>query len=132
MNELVSAFSSSRRGAADPLWSGARLFPLLNVRQIENAYVVTAEIPGIKTEDLEIKIDGDTLTLKGERRPYETGEGASYHRRERATGTFQRSLTLPAKIDSEAVTANYKDGVLTITLQKEKAAVPKQITVTTE
>ena len=59
-------------------------------------------------------------------------KAASYHRRERATGTFQRSLTLPAKIDPENVKAIYKEGVLNITLQKEKEALPKQITVTTE
>jgi HSP20 family protein len=129
MDELFTALSGHRRPLMEPPWREARLFPLLNVKEIDEAYVVTAEIPGMKNEDLEIKIEGDTLTLKGERKPIELGEGASYHRRERATGTFQRSLTLPRKVDPENVKATYKNGVLTITLKKEKAALPKQITV---
>jgi len=109
-----------------------RLFPLLNVRDKSDSYVVSAEIPGMKTDDLEIKIEGETLTMKGERKPLEAAVGASYHRRERATGIFQRSLTLPGKVDPEKVNATYKDGVLIVTLVKEKAAVPRQITVKAE
>jgi HSP20 family protein len=132
MDDLLNVVTGTRRPLLDPLWRGARLFPLLNVRDVDESFVVTAEIPGMKSEDLEIKIEGDTLTLKGERKPQEIGEEISYHRRERATGTFQRSLTLPSKVDAENVNATYKDGVLTVTLQKEKAAQPRQITVKSE
>ncbi|HTY25962.1 MAG TPA: Hsp20/alpha crystallin family protein [Desulfomonilaceae bacterium] len=132
VDELFTALTGYRKPTLEAPWRQARIFPLLNLKEIENSYVVTAEIPGMRTEDLEIKIEGDTLTLKGERKPHELNEGASYHRRERATGTFQRSLTLPTKIDSENVNATYKDGVLTVTLQKEKEALPKQIPVKTE
>jgi len=111
------------------LWRQTRLFPLLNVRELQNAYVVTAEIPGMKLEDLELKVEADTLALKGERKAPEVGEGVSFHRRERASGTFQRSITLPRRVDAEGVTATYRDGVLTVTLPVEKAAVPKQISV---
>ncbi len=132
MDELFTALTGSRRPILEVPWRQARLFPLLNLKEVGNTYVLTAEIPGMKADDLEIKIEGDTLTLKGERKPHELAEGASYHRRERATGTFQRSLTLPAKIDPDNVKAVYKDGVLNITLEKEKEALPKQMTVTTE
>jgi HSP20 family protein len=132
MDDLFHAVSGARKPSLDPLWRGARLFPLLNVRDLDESYVVTAEIPGMKGDDLEIKIEGDTLMLKGERKPEEAGEEISYHRRERATGTFQRSLTLPGKVDAENVSATYKDGVLTVTLQKEKAALPRQIAVKAE
>lgn len=132
MNELFNALTGTRRAITSQWWSEARIFPLLNVKEVDDSYVVTAEIPGMKTDDLEIKIEGDTLSLKGERKPYDAGEGASYHRRERATGTFQRSFTLPTRVDSEDVKATYKNGVLTITLRKEKAALPKQISVTSE
>jgi HSP20 family protein len=132
LDDLFGVLSSGRRPFAGPLWSGARLFPLLNVVQADERYIITAEIPGMKTEDLEIKIEGDTLSLKGERKPYDPGEQASYHRRERAAGTFHRSLTLPTKVDPEDVKATYKDGVLTVSLRKQKATVPKQITITSD
>jgi HSP20 family protein len=134
MNDLFNALTSggSTRTLFDPIWREARLFPLLNVREIDETYVVTAEIPGMKTEDLEIKVVGETLTLKGERKPLDIGIDASYHRRERATGTFHRSMTLQSRVDADNVKATYKDGVLIITLEKEKVAQPKQITITTE
>lgn len=132
MDELFSALGGARKPAWEPFWREARLFPLLNVWEKDDSFVVTAEIPGMKTEDLEINVEGDTLTLKGERKPYDAGHGASYHRRERASGTFQRSLTLPGKVDPEQVKATYKDGVLTIALRKQPAAVPKQITIVAE
>lgn len=132
IDQLFSALSASKQSSEAPLWSGARLFPLLNVYHHNDVYTITAEIPGMKTEDLDIKIEGDMLSLKGERKPFDIAEEASYHRRERATGTFTRSLTLPTKVDPENMKATYKDGVLTIVLQKEKAAIPKQITVTAE
>ncbi len=132
MDESSNSVSGTRRPFLDPLWRGSRLFPLLNVRDLDLSYVVTAEIPGMKSDDLEIKIEGDTLILKGERKPQEAGEEISYHRRERATGKFQRSLALPGKVDAENASATYKDGVLTVTLQKDKAALPRQITVKAE
>lgn len=132
MGTLFNLMGSGRRTWPSPLWSETRLFPMLNVREMPESFVVTAEIPGMKTEDLEIKIEGDTLTLKGERKPEPVDSEASFHRRERATGAFQRSITLPGKVDSENVNASYKNGVLTVTLYKEKAAVARQITIKTE
>jgi HSP20 family protein len=132
MDQLLGALAGSRRPFAEPFWREARLFPLINVKESDASYTVTAEIPGMKIEDLEIKVEGDLLTLKGERRPHEPAEGASYHRRERATGTFQRSLTLPTRVDPENVKAMYKNGILSITLEKEPATVPKQIKIVAE
>ncbi len=132
MDGLLNAISSWRSPAELPLWGHARLFPLLNVTDTGTQYLVTAEIPGIKSEDLDIKIEGDTLTIKGERKGADIGEDASYHRRERALGVFQRSLTLPKAVNPDNVKATYKDGVLTVTLTKSAAAVPRQITITSE
>ena len=131
MDDLFNALSVSGPVTAPP-WGHARLFPLMNVTDLPTEYTVTAEIPGMKKEDLDIKIEGDTLTVKGERRPYDIGPGASYHRRERTSGTFQRSLTLPGRVDPEKVKASYKDGVLTISLGKEPSQIPKQINVSAE
>jgi len=132
MEDLFEALASGRPTATSPWWSNANLFPLLNVYEREDCYIVTAEIPGIKKDDLEIKMEGDTLSLKGERQHQQPEGQAAYHRRERAKGSFQRSITLPGKVDPQKVKANYKDGVLTVTLAKEPAALPKQIDIVTE
>lgn len=132
MDNLFSAVSGGPKPWMRSPWRETRLFPLLNVRETTESYVVSSEIPGMKTEDLEIKLEGDTLSLKGERKPDEVEDEASFHRRERATGTFQRSITLPGKVDNDNVTANYKDGVLTVTLVKEQKDQPKQIMISSE
>lgn len=132
MDDLMGVLSSVRPTVGNPMWSPTRLFPRVNVLDLGESFVLSAEIPGMKTDDLDIKIEGDTLSLKGERKPHEIGENASYHRRERPSGTFQRSLTLPSSIDPEKVKATYKDGVLTIVIGKTTSASPKQITVTSE
>lgn len=132
MDGLLNAVTSSKPLQRLPLWGHARLFPLLNVKDAGTEFVVTAEIPGINRDDLDIRIEGDTLTIKGERKAVEVGENASYHRRERALGVFQRSLTLPSVVDPDNVKANYKDGILSVTLTKSAAAVPRQITISSE
>lgn len=132
VDDLFAALGGARRSVPGTIWRPASLFPLLNVRREGDVFTVTAEIPGMKIEDLDIKVEGDTLSLKGRRKHDEPGESFSYHRRERASGTFQRSLTLPTRVDAERVTATYKNGVLTITLPVEQAARAKQIAITQE
>ncbi len=132
MDNLFTALTGGARRLGEPLWREVRLFPLLNVTRQDQEYLVTAELPGVNTEDLEIKVEGDTLSLKGERKSRETREGISYHRRERTGGMFQRSLALPNRIDADNVKASYKNGVLKIRLPIEKAELPKQIAVATE
>jgi len=131
MDELLHGMTS-RTAVGAPLWTPACIFPPVNVRERTDAYEVTAEIPGVRAEDLDVKIEGDTLTLRGERKPQDIGEGASYHRRERSAGTFQRSITLPGKVDASKIEAAYKDGLLTVKLGKEPSVIPKQISVTVE
>ncbi len=96
-----------------------------------NLYIRT-ELPGTKAEDLEISVEGDALTLRGERKLPATEEGVNYHRREREGGRFRRIVTLPARIDPEGVSASFKNGILTIVLPKAKEALPKQIQVKAE
>ncbi|MGC8659738.1 MAG: Hsp20/alpha crystallin family protein [Desulfomonilaceae bacterium] len=132
LDNLARQMSLTTRAPLDPWLTTAYIFPAVNVVKEGGSYVATAEIPGINPGDLEIKVEGDTLTIKGERKPEELGEGVSYHRKERASGTFQRSLTLPRKVEANEVKARYTDGILTITLPIEKSAQPKQIPVTTE
>lgn len=132
VDQLFDALAGPWRPPKEPFWRGARLFPLLNVKRTSDGYEVTAEIPGMKTEDLDIKVEGDILTLKGERKAVDLPENASYHRKERATGTFQRTITLPGRVDEENVQATYRCGVLTVTLPQEKPATARRITVRNE
>ncbi len=124
------AFQGSRTGSA-PMVRGA-LFPLLNLKESPREFVITAEIPGVKGEDLDISVEGNTVTLKGERKPDDFATEASYHRRERTSGSFQRCLTLPSKVDPDKVKAHYRKGVLTLTLAKPEEAQPRQICVDCE
>ncbi len=106
-------------------------FPPLNVWQRDDAVLVEAELPGVKSEDLEISVTGNELLLKG-RRPDLEAENVAFHRRERRVGEFQRVLRLPVEIDSQKVEASLTDGVLLLTLPKAEAAKSKKITVKTQ
>ena len=104
--------------------------PALDVYDEKDNFVVKAELPGLKKEDIEINVHNGVLTISGERkRETEKKEGQTF-RSERYFGRFQRSVTLPALVNVSAVKASYKDGVLTIDLPKADEAKPKQIAVT--
>lgn len=111
-----------------PAGMGSGVFPALNVSEDGDKVYVHAELPGFKPDDIEISVEKDTLSLRGERKTEEV-ENASYHRRERRTGKFQKALTLPYDINVEAVDANFKDGVLKLVLPKAEHVKPKKITI---
>lgn len=103
--------------------------PALDVFDDKDSLVVKVELPGLKKEEIDISLHEGVLTISGERkRETESQEGESF-RSERYFGKFQRSVTLPATVDSTKVTAAYKDGVLTVELPKAEEAKPKQIAV---
>lgn len=109
------------------------VFPPLNVTEDETAIYVHAELPGVLPEDMDISIEGDTLTLRGIRKAHQTAEkDISYHRREREYGKFRRSVTLPVSVDLDGVSASNRHGVLSIVLPKAKAVLPKKIEVIAE
>ena len=108
-----------------------RTFPALNLWEDAECVYAEAEVPGLNMEDLDVNISGNELTIKGERKPIE-GEGATYHRQERGTGTFLRTVTLPFEVNVDKVDALLKDGVLLITLPKAAAAKARKITVSTD
>jgi HSP20 family protein len=91
--------------------------------------VLRAELPGLKREEIDIRVENNTLTLKGERKRDAEVKQESYHRVERSYGAFSRSFSLPATINTEKVGATFTDGVLTITLPLREEAKPRQIQV---
>jgi HSP20 family protein len=123
MNHLLQSF---------PSFSGARVapsFPAINVWLSEEGAVVTAELPGVKPEDLDISVVGETLTLTGSRQPEELKEGEKYHRRERRFGKFTRTFQLPFTVEASKVDAKFDKGILHIALPRAEAEKPRKISV---
>ena len=96
----------------------------------DNLVVLKAELPEMKREDISITFENQVLTIRGERKFDETVSRESYQRIERSYGSFSRSFTIPSTIDAAAISASYKDGVLTVKLPQREEAKPKQIEVT--
>jgi HSP20 family protein len=103
--------------------------PALDLYQNNDNVVAIVELPGMRKEDIEISLHDGTLTIGGERKSEEGGNGDNATRTERFTGKFRRSITLPTRVDANKVNATYKDGLLTVTLPKAEEAKPKQIQV---
>jgi HSP20 family protein len=107
----------------------AGVFPLMNVTEDNDNYYIRAELPGIKTDVLDISVTGESLTLSGERKIPPEDETATYHRREREAGKFSRIISFPGQVDTGKVDARSADGILTVVLPKAEAAKPRQITI---
>ena len=101
----------------------------LDVSETEDAFVVKASLPGIKPEDVQITVHGETLTIRGESKTEEEKKGEHWHLRERRSGVFQRSVSLATPVDSDKAQAHYEHGVLTLTLPKSETARPRQIKI---
>lgn len=103
--------------------------PALDVHEDKDSFIVRTELPGLKREDIEVSLHEGALLISGERKAETKPEGVEVHRQERFYGKFQRALTLPTPVAADKITAQYKDGVLTVTLPKVEEAKPKQIDI---
>lgn len=103
--------------------------PAADVRETDEAFVVEAELPGMKRDDVSVTFEDGTLTLSGERKYEEETNGSNLRRVERSYGSFSRSFRLPREIDAESVKASFADGVLTITVPKTETAKPRTIEI---
>jgi HSP20 family protein len=123
----------------DDFWStGVRAFdeaesrsftPAVDVLDNERAYVLKVEVPGLKPEDIELSLDKNVLTLRGERRLEQETERQGYRRVERRYGSFARAFVLPEGAQANAIEATVKDGILSVTIPKAEAASPRKIAV---
>ncbi len=102
-----------------------KLAPAFDIAETEKAYTITGEIPGIEAKDLKVTLADGILSITGEKKREEEEKGEHYHRIEREYGSFHRGFRLPEKVTSEKVKANYKDGVLKITLPKTEIKTKK-------
>jgi len=131
MNRL---FDDSMRGIrpeenalSSGIWS-----PPVDIYETESDVILKAEVPEVNQKDIDIQVENNTLTLKGERKFEKETKKENFHRIERAYGTFTRSFTLPNAIDQERIHADYKDGVLKITMPKREETKAKQIKVSVD
>ena len=105
------------------------VYPPVNVFDGGVEFVVKADLPGIAPEKVDVSIEGETLTLRGERTFVAPSEDAAFHRRERDQGRFRRVVRLPARVDAEALRAEYRDGVLTVHVPKAKELKPRRLEI---
>jgi HSP20 family protein len=106
--------------------------PAVNILEREDAMVITADLPGLKAEDVDVTVEDGTLSIRGERRLEEASEGESYHRVERIYGLFERTFTLPNSVDVEKIEARFVNGEMTLTLPKREESKPRSVKITVE
>ena len=128
-NRLNSIFSDfAQPGSNESLATGS-FVPAVDIYEDAQKVVVNVEAPGIKQEDLDVRVENNTLTIKGERKFESEEKEENFHRIERRYGSFVRSFSVPQTVDTENVAANYDAGVLTVTLAKKATAQPKQVKI---
>ena len=110
-------------------WTDGAWNPSVDVTEDEDSVVVKAEMPGLNKDDVKISVHDSILTLKGEKKQEKEEKEADYHRIERSYGSFCRSFQLPTTVRTDKIKANYKDGVLSITLPKTEEVKPKEIPI---
>jgi HSP20 family protein len=126
MNRLFGSRFGQTNGGTWP--RPPRTYPPLNVWEEGDRIMVEAEVPGLSMNDIDVQVVGNELTIKGERKPFE-GQNVTFHRQERGTGSFVRTLALPVEVNADKVEAVLRDGVLTITLPKSEQAKARKINV---
>jgi HSP20 family protein len=128
MNRLFNSFfdtSTHSNGATFRRW-----IPAMDVVDTGDAFVLTADLPGLSDSDVSIEVDDNVLTVSGERKSAHEDRKAGYYRVERSYGSFRRSLTLPEGVDAEAVTATFDKGVLEVTVPKPDQQAPRKVQIT--
>lgn len=126
MDRLFDSFFE----ASPSTWEGQSNWGLaVDVSENDDNFVVRASIPGVNPDDIEVTLSDNTLTIKGETQSDVTSENEKYHVRERRSGGFTRTLTLPMPLKTDAIEANHENGVLTLTLPKAEEVKPRRITI---
>lgn len=118
--------------ALERIWGDGpvrRWAPAVDVYENKDSVVVKAELPGVDPKEVEISVEDGTLYLKGERKSESEDQRDGYHRLERSYGSFARAFTLPDSVDPEKVSAEYKDGLLSVTLPKREESKPKKVKI---
>lgn len=123
--EMNRLFDSNNRGRV----FSAPSYPAINIWMNDDRQFITAEMPGVHPDDINVDVNADALSISGERKPDDVAKDANYHRRERGYGAFSRAIQLPFMVDTNKVEANFKNGVLMISLPRAEADKPKKIII---
>lgn len=130
MNRLFDeAFRGVQRPGEEDWALGGSWAPLVDIYERDGSIVLQAELPGLEPKDVDIRVENNVLTLRGERQIDSEVKRENFHRIERSYGAFSRSFTLPSVVDTEKIKAEFKDGVLRLTLPTKEEAKPKQIAI---
>ncbi len=121
------------------LWRSSEEAPLrgswvpgINILEKQDSMVITADLPGLKAEDVEVTVEDGTLSIRGERKLDEVAEGETYHRVERLYGVFERTFTLPNSVDVEKIEARFSNGEMVLTLPKREESKPRSVKIKVE
>jgi HSP20 family protein len=129
-NRLSSLFGRTPlRGFGEEAMTVSEWTPLVDIAEDDKEYLIKAELPEVKKEDVKVTVENGVLTITGERKFEKEEKGKKYHRVERGYGSFMRSFTLPEGAAGDKISAEFKDGVLKVHLAKSAEAKPKSIDV---
>jgi HSP20 family protein len=129
MNRLFDNAFYGRQGEADGTIGTTSWIPAADIYESDNELIVNLDLPGVDPKTVDLRVENNVLTIRGERKFQEKDNKENYHRVERLYGTFARSFALSTSVDPDKIRANYKAGVLSITLPKAEAAKPKRIQI---
>ena len=128
-NEMDRMYDRHYRSTQEDAENICDCYPMVDIKEIKDDFVVTAEVPGVSKEDIKINFTDDTLTIQGEKKEEDRVDENTYHRVERSYGKFYRSFTFPGNVAGDKIKAAYKDGVLSVTLPKKEEVKPKEIAI---
>lgn len=129
LNSIFHDFAMPSNGMQAESLAAGNFVPAVDIYEDSHRLLLRLEVPGIRQEDLDIRVENQTLSIKGERKLAQDEREENFHRIERRFGSFVRSFTLPTTVDTASVKAGYDAGVLSITLQKKEAAKPRQVKI---
>jgi HSP20 family protein len=129
LNSIFNDFANATGELQNESLSAGNFIPPVDIYEDANRLVLKLEVPGISQEDLQIDLEDQTLTVRGERKFVNDEKEENFHRIERRYGSFVRSFTLPSTVETGSAQASYENGVLAITLPKKEAAKPKQVKI---
>ncbi len=125
INKVFGNYLSARGGQAKVIgW-----MPPVDITESENEFLIKADIPGMKKEDIKISLDDNTLTISGERKEEKEEKGKNFVKKEKAFGSFMRSFSLPHSVDAKGIKASYKEGVLSVNVPKSEESKPREIKI---